>query len=189
MKRITTDIGIAFHTMKDTLRNAFLLDLFNGYTSQIIERAVTGLSVKQDGIALSDPNQISGSNWTYSCVITGHIVAALRGTAEFWSRDHALLMGEGRYEIQRRHTEATETATGEAQDGCATRSSWTSLMGTRPRSLRERSLVCQSSRMGLLSQTLIRPPEPTGHIPVSSQDTLSQRSAGRLSFGQGIMPY
>ena len=49
-----------------------------------------------------------------SCVITGHLVAALRGTAEFRSGDRALLMEEGREEIQRRHTEAAEAALGEA---------------------------------------------------------------------------
>ena len=50
-----------------------------------------------------------------SCIITGHLVTAVRGTEEFRSGDHSLLMGEGREEIQRRHVEAADTALGEAQ--------------------------------------------------------------------------
>ena len=41
--------------MEDTLRGAFLLDLFKGATYQIPGRAVTGLPVKQDEIDLPDP--------------------------------------------------------------------------------------------------------------------------------------
>ena len=54
------------------------------------------------------------TNWMASCVITGHLVIVLRGTAEFRSWDHALLMGGGRDDIQWQHTEAAETALGES---------------------------------------------------------------------------
>ena len=47
-----------------------------------------------------------------SCIITGHLFAALRGTAEFRSSDLALLMGE---EIRRQHSKEEETTLGEAQ--------------------------------------------------------------------------
>ena len=50
-----------------------------------------------------------------SCVITGHLVAVIRGTAEFRSGYHSLLMGEGWAEIQRQHAEAAEISLGEAQ--------------------------------------------------------------------------
>ena len=50
-----------------------------------------------------------------SCIITGYLIAALRGTAEFRSGDHALLMVGGRDEIQRWHAEEADKALGEAQ--------------------------------------------------------------------------
>ena len=69
--------------------------------SQIPGRAITGLPVKQAGIALPNPTQTSGLNWTSSCVLTGHIIATLHGEVEFRSGDHSLLMGEFREDIQR----------------------------------------------------------------------------------------
>ena len=39
----------------------------------------------------------------------------LRGTAEFWLGDNALLMGEGRNEILQQHTDAVGTELGEAR--------------------------------------------------------------------------
>ena len=48
-------------------------------------------------------------------MITGHLVVALRGTAEFRSVYHDLLMGERRKKIRRRHAEEVETALGEAR--------------------------------------------------------------------------
>ena len=80
---------------------------------------ITGLPVKQDGIALPEPTQTKGANLTASYVITGHLVAAFHGTAEFRSRDHAPLMREGREEIRRRHAEAAETAKGDARAGAS----------------------------------------------------------------------
>ena len=43
-------------------------------------------------------------------------MAALRGAAKFKSGNHALLMGERREDIRRRHAEEAETALGEAWD-------------------------------------------------------------------------
>ena len=45
-----------------------------------------------------------------ACVITGHLIAALRGTAEFQSGNHALFVGEGGDAIYQRHAESTVTA-------------------------------------------------------------------------------
>ena len=101
LQRVTPGIGMAFQTVEDELQDTLLPALFQGAMSQILGIEITGLPVKQDGIALPNPTQTAGSNWTVSCVITGHLVAALRGTAEFRSGDHALLMGEGREEIRR----------------------------------------------------------------------------------------
>ena len=120
MQRITPDIGTAFQLVEEELRNQFLPALFKGGASYISRRAVTVLPVKQAGIALPDPTHTTGSNWAASCVITGHLVAALRGTGEFWSGDHALLIREGRDKIRRCHTEATDISLGEARAATST---------------------------------------------------------------------
>ena len=84
--------------------------------SYITGRAVPGMLVKQDGISISDPTQTEGSNWTASCVITGHLVVMPHGMADFRSGDHAFFMGEVRGEIRLRHADATETSLGDACD-------------------------------------------------------------------------
>ena len=100
--------------MEDELQYTFLPALFKGATSQIPDRAITGMPFKQTGIDLPNHTQTTGANWTASCVITGHLIAAPRGTAEFRPGYNALLIGEGREEIQRRHEKAAETYLGEA---------------------------------------------------------------------------
>ena len=45
----------------------------------------------------------------------GDLITALRRTAKFISVNHALLIGEGREDIQQRHAEAAENALGEAR--------------------------------------------------------------------------
>ena len=80
MQRVTPDIGMDFQTVEDELRDTFLLALFQGDTSHIPGRAINSLPVKQTGIALPDSTQTSGTNWTSSCVITGHLISAFRGT-------------------------------------------------------------------------------------------------------------
>ena len=89
---IATDIGTALYPIEDALSNAFLPDHFEGVTSQIPGRSVTGVTVKQVGIDFLEPTQTAGANWTASCFITGHIVAALCRTAEFWPGDYNLLV-------------------------------------------------------------------------------------------------
>ena len=93
VQRVTPDIGMAFQVVEDSLRDIFLPDLFQGATAQIPGSSITSLPVKQSGITLPDPNRTVGANWAASCIITGHLVTALLGTAEFRSGDHALMMG------------------------------------------------------------------------------------------------
>ena len=93
VQRVTLDIGAVFQPVEDALREAFLPDLFKVATYQIPGRVITSMPVKQDSIDIPDLNQNAGSNWTTLCVITIHLVTALHGTAEFWSGDHAILMG------------------------------------------------------------------------------------------------
>ena len=92
----TPYIGMAFQAVEDELHDTFLPDIFQGGTSQIPGRAITGMLSKQACIALPEPNQTAGANWTASCIIIGHLFTALRGTARFRLGYHALLMGEGR---------------------------------------------------------------------------------------------
>ena len=93
VQSVTPVKRMAFQPVEDELQEIFLPSLFWGATSQIPGREITGLPVKQDGISLPNPTQTSRDTWTGSCVITGHLVAALHGTAEFRTGDHALLMG------------------------------------------------------------------------------------------------
>ena len=94
VQRITSYIGMKFQVVDDALWGTFLLSLFQGATSQIPGREITGMTVKQARIALPDPTRTAGANCTASYVITGHLVAALLGTDESRSDDHALLMGK-----------------------------------------------------------------------------------------------
>ena len=83
----------------DVSDRGHLLDLFKGVISQIPGIEVTGLTFNQAGISLPDPTQTARANWTLSYVITVHIVESLRGTDDFWSGDHALLVGYYRNNI------------------------------------------------------------------------------------------
>ena len=93
VRRITPYIGMAFQVVEDAFQDIFLPDLFQGDTAQIPGRLITGLPVKQARIAIPNPTCTVGENWAVSCMITGHLVVALRGMAEFSSGDHSLLMG------------------------------------------------------------------------------------------------
>ena len=95
-----------FHPVEDEMINTLLPALFKGAISQIPGRSVNSLPVKQAGITLPSPTQTAGANWKVSCVITGHLIAALHGTAEFRSGDHYLFLGEDRDEIYQRPYEA-----------------------------------------------------------------------------------
>ena len=93
---ITLEIGMAFQLVEDVLQEIFLPSLFQGDTYHIPGRLITGMPVKQAGIALPNPTRNAGENFTESCMITGHLVVALYGTAEFRSGNHALIVEEGR---------------------------------------------------------------------------------------------
>ena len=88
MKRVTPGIGYAFGPVEKSLRETFVPELFEGLGDGVLERRVTCLTVKQAGLALPDPSQMAPENWTASCVITGHLVAALRGQVELRTVDH-----------------------------------------------------------------------------------------------------
>ena len=61
-------------------------------------------------MALPDPTQTAPENWMESCVITEHLVQALRGQVEFWTADHMTCLQEGRAEVWRRGQQWAEEA-------------------------------------------------------------------------------
>ena len=93
VQRFTLGVRMEFQAVEDELQYIFISALFQGATSQIPGRVITGLLVKQAGIALPKPTQTAGASWTASYVITRHLVAALCRTADFSLGDNALLMG------------------------------------------------------------------------------------------------
>ena len=171
VQHVTPGIGMAFHPVEDDLRVTFLPDLFQEDTSQIPRSEITGMTVKQAGIDLHSPNQTVSTNWTASCVITGHFVAALGRTAEFRSRDNALLIRKGRKEIQQRHSEAAETALGEAQADASTKDAqrmgriqttgeWLYMI---PSTVNGTELVAHEWRDPLFLRYIIDPPDISDH--------------------------
>ena len=83
MHRFTHSIGDAFGLMKKLLQENFIPALFQGLGEGTPGRGVICLPVKQVGLALPDLTNTSTENWTASCVITGHLVALIRGQEEF----------------------------------------------------------------------------------------------------------
>ena len=79
MQRVSPDIGDAFGPVEQALQKTFLLDLFQGLGEGKPGRGVTRLPVKQAALALPDPTNAAPENWKASCVIKGHLVAAIRG--------------------------------------------------------------------------------------------------------------
>ena len=101
MKRVTLGIGNAFGPVEKGMRETFVPELFEGMDGGVPERGVTRLPVKQVGLALPDPYQTAPENWTASCVITGHLLAALRGKVEFQTVDHSACLQGVRTAVQR----------------------------------------------------------------------------------------
>ena len=79
MQRVTHGVGAAFAPVEEALREVFLPALFREMTEGLPKRENTRLLVKQAGMAITDPVLTAPENWTESCVITGHLVLALRG--------------------------------------------------------------------------------------------------------------
>ena len=80
-------------------------------------RGVTHLPVKQAGLALPDPSQMAPENWTAPCVITEHLVAALRGQVEFRTAEHSACLREDWTDVRRRGQIWAEEALTAALEG------------------------------------------------------------------------
>ena len=59
---------------------------------------------------IPDPTQTAPEKWTASCVITGHLLTALRGQVEFRTADHSACLREGRTAVRRRSQQRAEEA-------------------------------------------------------------------------------
>ena len=70
-------------------------ELFKELCEGVPERGVTRLPVKKTGLALTDPSKTALDNWTAFCVISGHLVVALRGKVEFRKADHSAVRRRG----------------------------------------------------------------------------------------------
>ena len=110
MQRVTPGVGALFGPVEEVLREVFLPALFQGLTERLLTRANTRLPVKQAGLAIPDPVQTSPENWTASCVITGHLVAALRGQAAFRTADHMACLRGRRLAVRHRGEQQAEAA-------------------------------------------------------------------------------
>ena len=117
MQRVTPGVGDAFGPVEDALKDTFVLALFQGLREGVPERGVTRLPVKQAGLTLTDPYQTAPENWTASCVITGNLVAALRGQVEFRTAYHSFCLWEGRTDVRRRGQIRAEEALTAALEG------------------------------------------------------------------------
>ena len=77
----------------------------------------TRLPVNQAGLALPDPKQTAPENWTASCVITGHLVAALRVQVVFQTADHSACLRKGWMAMQHQGEKRAEEALTAALEG------------------------------------------------------------------------
>ena len=102
VQRVTPGVGAAFSPVEEALREVFLPALFRELTEGLPTRENTRLPIKQAGLAIPDPVLTAPENWTASCVITGHLVAALRGQTTFRTADHTDCLMGGRLAVRHR---------------------------------------------------------------------------------------
>ena len=112
MQRVIPGIVDAFGPVEKALRETFVPALFECLREGAPERGVT-----KAGLALPDPKLTAPENWTASCVVTGHLVSALRGQFDFRTADHSACLREGRTAVWRRSTQRAEEALGAPVQG------------------------------------------------------------------------
>ena len=117
VQRVTPVVGDSFGPVEEALKETFVTAFFKGLQEGVPEQRVTRLPVKQAGLSLTNPTQTTPENWTASCVITGHLVAALRGQVEFQTADHSSCLREGRTAVRRRGQIQAEEALMAALEG------------------------------------------------------------------------
>ena len=117
MQRATPIIGDAFGLVEQALWETFIPALFQGLGKGTSGRGATRLPTKQAGLAFLDPTKTAPENWTASYVITGHLVAELRGQEVFQMADHSSCLREGRAEVQKQSALLAEEALKETLAG------------------------------------------------------------------------
>ena len=100
MQRVTSGIGNTFGPVEEKTAKEFLPALFEGAGDGAQGREITRLPVKQAGMDIPDPTLTAPENWQASCVITGHLVSALRGQVPFRTADHAAYLWDGRAAVR-----------------------------------------------------------------------------------------
>ena len=63
-------------------------DIFLGEEAHMPGQTITVFLVKQARLDIPDPTLTGQGGFTASCVVTGHLLADLRGRVEFWFRYH-----------------------------------------------------------------------------------------------------
>ena len=116
---MTPGVGEAFSPVEEALLEIFVPELFRGLTEVVPERENTHLPVKQAGLDLPDPVKTPPENWTASCVITGHLVADLRGQVVFQTADHSVCLRGGRLAVRHRGKKRAEEALAAALEGAS----------------------------------------------------------------------
>ena len=122
-------------------------------------------------LALPDPSHMASENWTASCVITGHLVAALRGQVEFRTADHLACLREGRTAVRRRRQRRAEEALTSALEGApvlharrlrrATKTgAW---LTVKPSTVNGTELGSQECRNALFLRYGLKPPDLPTH--------------------------
>ena len=101
MQRVTPGVGDVFGPVDEALKDIFVPALYEVLREGVPDRGITRLPVKQAGLALPDPTQTAPENWTASCVVTVHLVAALRSQLELRTADHLACLREGRTAVRR----------------------------------------------------------------------------------------
>ena len=86
---MTPGVGDAFGPVEVALKEIFVPALYQGLRERVTEGGITCLCVKQTVLALPNTTQTAPENWRASCVITGDLVAALRGQVEFRTADNS----------------------------------------------------------------------------------------------------
>ena len=89
--------------MEEEIAKAFLPELFEGVRYGAPGREITRLPLKQAEMAHPDPTRTAPKKWQASCVITGHLVSALRGQVPFRTADHAACLRDGRAVVRRQN--------------------------------------------------------------------------------------
>ena len=117
MQRVTPRVDNAFGPVETALKETFVPALFEGMCEGVPEQGVIRLPVKQAGLALPDPTQMAPENCTALCVITGHLVAALRGQVEFRTADHSSCLQEVRAAVFQRGQNLVEEVLTAALEG------------------------------------------------------------------------